>query len=83
MPVKRRPRLRSTFEDVGKAQLPILVARSHGPEEVEVVYSEYRVRLRGGAALGQQVFAKTGLGEVAVDQTGKPPTAMRTRRFVL
>ena len=83
MPVKRRPRLRSTSEDVGKVQVPSVVAQPVGGEEVEVVYSEYRVRLRGGAALGQQVLAKTGLGEGAVGQTGNPTSAVRTRRFVL
>lgn len=83
MPVKRRLRLRSKSEGVGKVQLPVVVARPEGLEEVEVVYSEYRVRLRGGSALGQQVLTKTGVGEAAADQTGKPLAAIRNRRFVL
>ncbi|WP_412554246.1 hypothetical protein [Shimia sp. MIT1388] len=75
--------MRSTSEDVGKAQLPTVVARPVEPEVVEVIYCEYRVRLRGGAALGQQVFAKTGAGGPSLRDESHVKPAVRTRRFVL
>lgn len=85
---KRRPRLRSKSLETRDGRtclpkMPALVSPAAAPTDIEVVYSEYRVKVRGRVAIGHFHVEKSGLGDSRPVEKEPPASTARKRRFVL